>query len=360
MRTFRREWIPVLALCLLTACGGGGGGDGGDIAPAPPTGFERVDNALRAAYQADGIPMGLVVYDDTGTKVFEGMYGGFTADRFVAIASASKLVSGVTLFRLIDAGFLSLDSTTAQVLGWTGEKGTITLRHLLSFTSGLAPEHLCTYQPNISLADCVEQIRQADMVGAPGTRFDYGSTHLHVAARMAEVATGSSWNQIFDIQLRQPLGLSSQFAFYARPRQGDDPDPINPLPAGGMRASMNEYARVLRFVFDKGRWQGAQIMLPGIFDLQTVTPYPDAVVMTTPAANPNVRYGLTAWLECDTPQTGCQVISSPGVFGFTPWLDRETGYYAILGMELSELAADQGYGPRLQQQLKPLIIEALR
>lgn len=42
-------------------------------------------------------------------------------------------------------------------------------------------------------------------------------------------------------------------------------------------------------------------------------------------------YGLTAWLECDTPATGCAVISSPGAFGFTPWIDRDTGYYAIIG-----------------------------
>jgi hypothetical protein len=25
------------------------------------------------------------------------------------------------------------------------------------------------------------------------------------------------------------------------------------------------------------------------------------------------------------------VISSPGAFGFTPWIDRDTGYYAIIG-----------------------------
>ena len=75
--------------------------------------------------------MGLAVYDADGTKLFERMYGDFSPDRRVAIASASKLVSGVTLFRLIDAGYLSLDSTTGGVLGWTGTKGEITLRHLL-------------------------------------------------------------------------------------------------------------------------------------------------------------------------------------------------------------------------------------
>jgi CubicO group peptidase (beta-lactamase class C family) len=55
---------------------------------------------------------------------------------------------------------------------------------------------------------------------APGTRFDYGSTHLHVAARMAEVVTGQSWANLFATQLKAPLGLTSpDLAWYTAPRQ---------------------------------------------------------------------------------------------------------------------------------------------
>jgi hypothetical protein len=57
----------------------------------------------------------------------------------------------------------------------------------------------------------------------------------------------------------------------------------------------------------------------------------------------------------------CEQLSSPGAFGFTPWLDRDVGYYAILGMEVSE--SNNGvvsFSVSLAQQLKPLIREALR
>jgi hypothetical protein len=118
--------------------------------------------------------------------VFRQMYGGFSTDRRVAIASASKLVAGTLIFRLIDAGYLPLDSTTAEVLGWSGDKGAITLRHLLSFESGLPPEQLCAIQINIDLADCVDAIEQQSLIAPPGTLFEYGSTHLQVAARMAD------------------------------------------------------------------------------------------------------------------------------------------------------------------------------
>jgi CubicO group peptidase (beta-lactamase class C family) len=340
---------------FIAACDGD---DDEPSAPAVPDAFAEVDDAASAAYAEHGVPMGLTVYAADGTKLFERMYGDFSPDRRVAIASASKLVSGVTLFRLIDEGYLSLDSTTGEVLGWTGAKGEITLRHLLSFTSGLEPEDACTYRADITLAACVDEIATHDLLAPPGTRFDYGSTHLHVAARMAEVAVGADWNHIFAQQLHDPLQLAPEFVYYSAPRQGLGPNPINPLPAGGLRASMNDYANVLRLVYQKGQWNGTPLLAPGIFDTQTIQPYPHVIMGNTPSAL-HSGYGLTAWLECATPATGCSTISSPGAFGFTPWLDRSAGYYAILGMQLDDFQADRGLGPQIQQTLKPIIAEAV-
>lgn len=358
--------IPLLftLLGLLAGCSGGGSGDSPDEPPPPPpaSAFAEVDAAANAAFVAQEMSgMGLAIYDSSGTKVFERMYGTFSADQRVAIASASKMVAGTVIFRLIDKGYLSLDSTTGDVLGWTGEKGTITVRHLLSFTSGLAPENLCTVLANISLAQCVDAIEQEDLEAAPGTRFDYGSTHLHVAARMAEVRVGAGWNDIFGAELLQPLGLPGDIRFYSQPLQADGT--TNPLIAGGLRMSMNEYGPVLQFIFDKGRWQGSALMQPTLFDLQNREPYPAVVIGKSPAVGNGFtfRYGLTAWLECSTPATGCPDFSSPGAFGFTPWIDRESGYFAILGMELRNNSSGiVSFAVSLEQQLKPLIVEALR
>ena len=284
----------------------------------------------------------------------------FAADRRVAIASASKLVSGVVLFRLIDQGYLSLDSTTGQVLGWSGENASITLRQLLSFTSGLQPSHPCTLRAGIALAECVEEISAEPLVAPPGTRFDYGSTHLQVAARMAEVVVGTSWSAIFTAQLRSPLSLPVEMQYYTAPLQGNGT--TNPLIAGGLRATMDEYAKVLRLVYDKGQWLGAPLLAAGLFDQQSVQPYPDAVIGNTPVQGTGLdwHYGLTAWLECVPSPNACAKISSPGAFGFTPWIDRAHGYYAILGMELtSNSNGVVSFALQLEQDLQPLIVAAL-
>ena len=65
---------------------------------------------------------------------------------------------------------------------------------------------------------------------------------------------------------------------------------------------------------------------------------------------------------CGTPTAGCEDLNSPGAFGFTPWLDRTAGYYAILGMELDSASVDTGvvdFAVKLQQELEPLIREQL-
>ncbi|MBP6513799.1 MAG: beta-lactamase family protein [Steroidobacteraceae bacterium] len=361
-RNFR---AGLTALCLalsLGACGGGGDGGGGGTSP-PPTvdAFAEVDRLAAATFARQAIPgMGLAIYDRNDRKVFEKMYGDFAPDRRVAVASASKMVSGLVIFRLIDQGFLSLDSTTAAVLGWTGPQGAITLRHLLSFTSGLPPGATCTSQAGITLADCVAQISALTPVAAPGTRFDYGSTHLQVAARMAEVVTGSSWNAIFAQQLGQPLRLPAAASYYTAPRLAAGTS--NPLIAGGLRASMNEYASLLSVVFHHGTWEGQRLVAASLFEAQAREPFPDVVIGNSPmsALAFNFRYGLTAWLECATPATGCPVISSPGAFGWTPWVDLGGGYYAIIGMEVGD-ATDGvvNFSVQLAQDLKPAIRRAL-
>jgi D-alanyl-D-alanine-carboxypeptidase/D-alanyl-D-alanine-endopeptidase len=361
---------------IATAEPAGPASDGGAAAPSPevstPTpgadagkpAFAALDAAIVAARakvvasDAGAAPaMALSLYDAQDRVVFQKSYGDFSPGKRVAVASASKMVSGLVLFAVIGKGKLSLDSTTGDVLGWAAPKDKITLRHLLSFTSGLRPEAACTGNPLVTLAACVDDIAQSAPLASPGTRFDYGSVHLHVAARMAEVATGKTWEALFDENVRAPLNLPQDVAYFTGPRQAVGKQ--NPLVAGGMRASMDEYAKILAQVYKRGA--GAVVAPAALFDAQAIEPY-RVTVGGSPVAKFGYgwRYGLTAWLQCSTPEAGCASISSPGAFGFTPWLDRTKGYYAILGMELDRSSDDVvEFSVRLEQDLEPLIPAAL-
>lgn len=227
----------------------------------------------------------------------------------------------------------------------------------------LSPETGCTANPLITLAACVDTIRDdpAALVATPGTRFDYGSTHLHIAARMAEVVTGKPWNTVFAEQLRAPLGLPAEVTYYTAPQLAVGT--INPLIDGGLQASSNEYAKLLAISFHRGTFQGVTYAPAALFDQQATEPYPGVSIGKSPYADTGVpfRYGLAAWLECATPAAGCGTISSAGAFGWTPWIDRAAGYYAILAMYRggSAMSDVDAFSVSLQQQLKPLIVTAL-
>ena len=82
------------------------------------------------------------------------------------------------------------------------------------------------------------------------------------------------------------------------------------------------------------------------------------------------HYGLGFWRECDDAQFSADcaneiVISSPGAFGWTPWIDFENNYYALIATEDSDGGLIEiGEGPsnasvELEQTLQPLIADVL-
>ncbi|MCP4499639.1 MAG: hypothetical protein GY822_06690 [Deltaproteobacteria bacterium] len=57
--------------------------------------------------------------------------------------------------------------------------------------------------------------------------------------------------------------------------------------------------------------------------------------------------------------TSCQVVSSPGAYGFTPWVDYENQYYAVLAME-SDQTGGAFFSLPLMEELCPDIEALLR
>lgn len=65
---------------------------------------------------------------------------------------------------------------------------------------------------------------------------------------------------------------------------------------------------------------------------------------------------ITLFREC----LDNQVFSSPGAFGFYPWIDRVNDYYAILGRYDPSVRNPAAFSVLTGTQLQPLIIKALR
>ena len=131
----RRRWLRWLferqARCERGAGGGGmaaGGGIAARAAVARVAGWTRrratracATEPGRGAAAVDCLGRGRQQHgpddsDGSDARIYERMVGGFTPDTRVAIASASKMVSGLVLFDAVRRGELTLDSTTGGVL----------------------------------------------------------------------------------------------------------------------------------------------------------------------------------------------------------------------------------------------------
>lgn len=322
--------------------------------------WQAVTDRLEAA--SEDMPetgMTLIVRDPDFEVRYRHTVGGFEPDVRIPVASASKLVAGLTLLRQIEAGRLSLDDTTGEVLGWEGPQASITLDQLGSFVSGYRGRPRCTLQTRVSLQDCVAIIGAEPPSHTPGTVLEYSNTHWHVAGAMAEVRAGQPWNDLFQADLARPLGLDDpELRFVTKPKQ--QTGTTNPLVAGGLLATAEEYEVMLSLVLRDGvAPDGTRLLAAGAVDRMFRNPFPDATVGATPYEDlADFRYGFGTWLECEGGVPTCPVASSAGAYGVTPWVDREHDYQGLLAME-GDLGTATSFAAPLQQELRPLIEAAL-
>jgi CubicO group peptidase (beta-lactamase class C family) len=282
---------------------------------------QLVNQLLATTPQVTGASVRLAT---TEQVLYEHYFGNFTAQTVVPVASASKLVSAATIMTLVEDGLLDLDAPVSQTLpAFSGDKAGMTLRQMFSHTSGLpgGTEHPVLSDRTITLAQAADQIACCiPMAAPPGTQFAYGGLSMHVGGRMAEVAAGVPWDTLFAQRIGGPLGLAhtDYEAFGATD---------NPRIAGGVRASLDDYGRVLEMLLGRGWFRGARILGPAaVAEMWKDQTFGVPIVMTPV---PGVRYGLGAWRDL-VGELGQPIrVSSPGAFGFTPWLELDLGYYGI-------------------------------
>lgn len=320
---------------------------------APVTVFVRSFVGPSGTNLLDGAS--LIVIQD-GQPIYQQDFGTYAHTRNppqVPIASASKWLSALVLERLVEAGTMSWDDTIADYFGTDypnpdPQKGAITLGQLFSHTSGMSVDNVpCLSYPsrNMPLDQCAQTILALPLVWVPATMFAYGENSMQVAGAMAQRATGKTWAELLASELTEPLGLTQ--TDYGLNRRGK---PFaNPIIAGGARSTLQDYAKVVQMVLQRGQFNGVQYLQPSsIAEMQldqtlgvpvdpNSDPYPEAF-----------GYGYGEWrnlVDCDGVATE---VSSTGVFGTSPWVDYNNNIAAVF------LAYKQTQHSHLRDDLRQL------
>ena len=368
-----KSWIVLGALGLCLACGGGSSSSGGAGAP-PPDPWAAVTAAIQADQSA--FPNGICVEVMTPDGVvYSKGFGGMTNTTLVAVASGSKWIASTVILRLVDEGVFphGLDTTTGELLkdsggnAWSGNLGSATLRDLLSFTTGIQgddPNADVQVPLTFSLADAAQAIYadNAASAAAPNSYFDYGSTHLRIAARMAEVATGKSWAQIFQEQVHDPLQWGPNSIFDTA-----HPTCQNPDPAGDLSCTGVDYLRFVAMELRGGVDNGSTFLQPGTWTAQRTDGFgPSTTISGSPyktSFGSTIHYALGNWIGTadGTPETASNPAiwyGSTGSFGWCPWVAADGTYGAIIETRQSN-AGQYAPSENLKAQLDSLIRAAL-
>lgn len=233
-----------------------------------------------AEYSKKQRGLSVVIYKK-GEIVFEEYHNNYSATRAHFLASGTKSFSGVMLAAAIEDGLISGfdEKVSKTIVEWKTDprKRDITLRSLLSLTSGIDPGR--SGRPP-SYSDAIKK----KMLEKPGSRFRYGPSPFQIFGEVMRRKISKQDKDVFAYLNRRiliPIGI--KVANWRR-TSGE----IN-LPSGAFMTA-KEWGKFGVFLLNEGKWNGKQIIKKKLL----------RELAKGSKANPN--YGITFWLNKeDTP-----------------------------------------------------------
>jgi CubicO group peptidase (beta-lactamase class C family) len=298
---------------------------------AAPASFARADDALRTRVRNDGLDGGVLFVARGGHVLHRYRAGTTRIGTVMPIASASKWLTAATLMTFVDDGDLALDDPVSRHLpAFNGGKASITVRELLSHTSGLPPAS-CEGDSSTTLQRCVASIAAGgDPYVTPGTEFHYSGVGFVVAGGLVERLSGTSFEAAFEQRIARPLGMQhTRFDGTSRPHNR------NPAPAASAQSSVADYTRFLRMLAAGGTIGGHEILAPSsVAEIERdqvagLDTRDDGAVEITGIPT----YGLGVWRDEVSADDTIEVVSGSGALGFYPWIDRVHGTYGIVAVD---------------------------
>jgi CubicO group peptidase (beta-lactamase class C family) len=278
-----------------------------------------------------------------------------------SLASLTKPITATAVLMLVEEGRVRLtdpvsrfipefkDLKVAVTLSQTVPASRpITIRDLLTHTSGIvAPARIPT-DPTATLATSIPRFAAEPLEFQPGTRWMYSNTvAFDMLARIVEVVSGKTYDRFLRDRIFEPLGMHdtahvldvAQKQRFAK-RYDITPGGLKqveraetPLYFGGgwgLNSTAQDYFRFAQMLLNKGEFDGKRLLSPRAVELMAAVHIPD----TLPGRQAGEGWGL-----------GVRVISnaalrntwlSSGSFGWTGasgthfWIDPEKHLVGVL------------------------------
>jgi D-alanyl-D-alanine carboxypeptidase len=204
----------------------------------------QIDSITSAGLASSGVPSASVAVVRHGEIVYAHAYGSAklapsvaaTPDMRYGIGSISKQLTAATVLLLQQDGKLSLDDHVSRFVPGLTRGNEVTIRELLSHTSGYQDFWPQDYVPPlmqkpISAQGILDRWAKQPLDFDPGTKWQYSNTNFVIAALIVEKASGMPFFQFLQSRILDPLGMKSAIDFDAR-------GPTSVQPIGYMRYAL--------------------------------------------------------------------------------------------------------------------------
>lgn len=208
-----------------------------------------------------GAPVYAVLTVKDGVIIDEYYQDGYDENSAFAFHSSSKSVTSALLGIAIEEGYIGgvddlLSDYLPQMAQMTNGKQNLTLRHLLTHTSGLEWYEwgggTSNWNEFRSAENWVDYILGRNLVTQPGTVFNYSTGNTHLLAAAMESAIGSPLFDYAKEKLFDPIGMEHI-------SWGTDPQGIADG-GNGVVMSARDAARFGQLFLDGGNWKGEQLI----------------------------------------------------------------------------------------------------
>ena len=364
----------------------------------------KIDEPLRAAVGRGDVPGVVAMAATRDEVVYQGAFGRralpdgapMTTDTVFWIASMTKAITSMAAMQLVEEGKLTLDRPIADVLpevsapqvltGFSpsGEpqlrpaKASITLRHLLTHTSGFVYDiwnaEMGRYMETKGIPgiiSCQNAALVLPLVFDPGDRWDYG-IGIDWAGKAVERVSGQKLGDYFDEHLFGPIGMRDTAFKLTNQRRdrlagmharGEDgtlarmdfelpQEPEFQMGGGGLYGTASDYLAFQRVILNDGRANGRAVLKPETMRQMTTNAIGDLNVQRLKTVVPHLSHDAeffpgmakkwsTGFMISTEPVLGGRSAGSlawAGLGNTYFWIDPAKGIAGVILMQLLPFA----------------------
>jgi CubicO group peptidase (beta-lactamase class C family) len=290
-------------------------------------------------------------------------------DTIFWIASMTKLMTSTSVMMLQDEGKLSVDDRVSKYIPEfaglktpSGKPANLTLRQLMTHTSGLAEATKEVTHRARTLSELIPSYLSQPMVYEPGTKWVYCQAGINTLGRIIEIVSGMSYADFIQQRILDPMGMKDATFYPTREQIGRlavsyelkdgklQPAKIVLLPGpvgdrnhyaaanGGLFCTAGEYCRFCQMLLNGGTLDGREYLRP-----ETVREMTSIQTDGIPEVGfiPGSAWGLAFGIVKQP--VGMTAMLSPGTFGHggaygtQAWIDPVKRRIYILMIQRADL-----------------------